>query len=91
MRRLIRAVYRFRDATRRRMELFVAALQPFGCVETNVYAVPSRGASGLVASGRIHAPFDFLTETIRPKVIIVHGGAIPIDPRTLILSGPAVP
>jgi hypothetical protein len=46
MRSLIRAVYRFRDATRRRMELIVAALQPFGCVETNVYAVPSREAIG---------------------------------------------
>jgi hypothetical protein len=59
--------------SRRRMELIVAALRPFGCLETNIYAVPSPGAAALVASGRIHAPFDYLIETIKPRVIIVHG------------------
>jgi hypothetical protein len=59
--------------TRERVDLVVAGLQPFKCLETNIYAVPSVKAKALPAIDRISDPFRFLIGTLKPTVILVHG------------------
>jgi hypothetical protein len=43
------------------------------CLETNIYCHFSRNEKALSAKFRDTAVFDYLLETIRPKVLFVHG------------------
>jgi hypothetical protein len=67
--------------TRERIERVVAGLGPFRCLETNIYAVPSRNAKALAATDRISDHFCFLIATLRPTMILVHG-----IPETILLQ-----
>jgi hypothetical protein len=67
---------KFRHAispTRRNIEAFVKGAEPAKVLETNIYAAASDDMKGLNPASRGIAPFRFLLETIRPKVIVVHG------------------
>ena len=59
--------------TRERIERVVAGLRPFKCLETNIYAVPTRKATALASTDRINEPLKFLIATLKPTVILVHG------------------
>jgi hypothetical protein len=59
--------------TRNLIERVIEAAHPVRCLETNIYAAPSKSAGDLAEHRRITAPFDFLLETIGPKVILAHG------------------
>jgi hypothetical protein len=59
--------------TRKRIELLFEAVEPFRCVETNIFPFPSRRESELPASKRDSRVFEFLLEAIRPRVVFVHG------------------
>jgi hypothetical protein len=59
--------------TRQRIDRITEAAAPIKCLETNLYAAPSRAAQHLASEGRHTACFDFLLTTIRPTAILVHG------------------
>jgi hypothetical protein len=74
--KLLAAGKKFRPAfsnTRQRIEAFVEAAGGAPVLETNIYAMASRNLKSLAKSDRNTAPFKFLVETIRPKIIVVHG------------------
>jgi hypothetical protein len=59
--------------TRRAIEWIVEAARPVRCLETNLHCISSRKEKDLAPQWRSTAIFDFLLETIRPPVILVHG------------------
>jgi hypothetical protein len=59
--------------TRARIERLFKALAPLPCLETNIFQFPSRRESDLAASERDTRVFDFLLESVRPRVVFVHG------------------
>lgn len=63
--------------SRRVIEWLIPALSPAKCLETNIYSAATEELRDLEQERRITAPFDFLIDTIKPAVVIVHGkGAI---------------
>lgn len=67
---------KFRPAispTRRNIEAFVQGAGDAHVLETNIYARASEDLKSLDLAGREIAPFRFLVDVIRPKVIVVHG------------------
>lgn len=58
--------------TRPRIEHFVAGASPVPCLETNIYAVPTKKASDLKAKDKNTAIIEYLVKTIRPAGIFVH-------------------
>lgn len=61
------------SATRRNMECFVEGATGVRVLETNIYAKASDDMKSLDLASREIAPFKFLLDTIKPKVIVVHG------------------
>lgn len=61
------------SATRRNMECFVEGAAGVRVLETNIYATASDDMKSLDLASREIAPFKFLLDTIKPKVIVVHG------------------
>jgi len=59
--------------TRRILEWILEEALPIKCLETNIYAAPSKQAIDLSINNKVTAPFNFLLETIKPKIIIAHG------------------
>lgn len=59
--------------TRRNMESFVEGAAGVRVLETNIFAAASDDMKSLDLANREIAPFRFLLEVIRPKVIVVHG------------------
>lgn len=59
--------------TRRNIEAFVEGARPAKVLETNIYAAATDDMKSLDLESREIAPFRFLLETIRPKVVVVHG------------------
>ncbi|RLP25789.1 hypothetical protein [Mesorhizobium sp. YM1C-6-2] len=59
--------------TRRNMECFVEGAVGARVLETNIYAAASEDMKSLDLASREIAPFRFLLDVIRPKVIVVHG------------------
>ncbi|MEQ1940797.1 hypothetical protein ABMA32_00095 [Mesorhizobium sp. VNQ89] len=59
--------------TRRNMECFVEGAVGARVLETNIYAAASDDMRSLDVASREIAPFRFLLDAIRPKVIVVHG------------------
>lgn len=55
---------------RPRIEAISAQLQP--CLETNLYAKPTKKAAQLAAANKKESLVDFLFERIRPAVVYVH-------------------
>ncbi len=61
------------SATRRNMESFIVGAAGVRVLETNIYAAASADMKSLDPASREVAPFRFLLDIIRPKVIVVHG------------------
>lgn len=61
------------SATRRNMECFIAGAAGVRVLETNIYAAASDDMKSLDPASREVAPFRFLLDIIKPKVIVVHG------------------
>ncbi|MBY4949505.1 hypothetical protein [Cupriavidus respiraculi] len=59
--------------TRRVIEWMLPALAPIKCLETNIYSAATEEIADLELERRITAPFDFLLERIKPRVLVVHG------------------
>lgn len=59
--------------TRQRIECIVQAAHPVKCLETNIYATPSRKQKDLRKESQLTKVFDFLLEYIQPRVVFVHG------------------
>ena len=55
------------------IEWILAGAAPVRCLETNIYAAPTDQMSDLETKQRLTAPFDFLLDVIRPRLIIAHG------------------
>jgi hypothetical protein len=67
---------KFRPAispTRRNIEAFVEGAGHARVLETNIYSNASEDLKSLDPTRREIAPFCFLVDAIRPKVIVVHG------------------
>lgn len=61
--------------TRKRIEWIVEAAKPWSCLETNVYAKPTRSEREMRVRDRTNAILDFLIAEIKPAVVIAHGRA----------------
>ncbi len=59
--------------TRKRIEILFESLAPLRCLETNVFPHPSPRESALPISQRDTRIFEFLLETIRPRIVFAHG------------------
>lgn len=59
--------------TRAQMERLWKALKPVRCLETNLYTARSRRLAELPAEQRCTKVFDYLLDTIRPRMLFVHG------------------
>ena len=63
---------RKKQGTRPRIEAFVEAASPVPCLETNIYAAPTRKASQLKLEDKNTGILEYLIKTIRPVGIFVH-------------------
>ena len=63
------------SATRRIMDCFVEGAAGARVLETNIFAAASDDMKSLDPASREVAPFRFLLDVVRPKVIVVHGKA----------------
>lgn len=61
------------SATRRNMESFIVGAAGVCVLETNIFAAASDDMKSLDSARREVAPFMFLLDVIRPKVVVVHG------------------
>jgi hypothetical protein len=69
---------RQKRGVRPNIEQFVLGARPVRCLETNIYAVPTKKARNLRPQDRDPRIFWYLLTTIRPKGIFVHSNE-PID------------
>ncbi|MGY2490195.1 hypothetical protein [Cupriavidus sp. CP313] len=58
--------------TRRAINVASAAAAPFKCLETNLYATPSKTAQSLHKEAKSTKIFEFLLDAVRPDAILVH-------------------
>ena len=63
---------RKKKGTRPRNEVFMKAASPELCLETNIYAVPTKKASQLKREDKNTDIIEYLIKTIRPAGIFVH-------------------
>ena len=63
---------RKKGGTRPRIESFVKGAFPVPCMETNIYAVPTKKASQLKSSDKNTDIIEYLIKTIRPAGIFVY-------------------
>ena len=68
--------------TRRRIDLIVGEAAPVRCLETNIFAKPTRRGGDLDKRERNTAPFDYLLRKVKPGLVIAHGK----DARTHLAS-----
>jgi len=61
------------SATRQRIEWLTEYLHPFSCLETNLFSKATVDAKSLDKSEQTTEVFDFLLDTVKPKLIITHG------------------
>ena len=59
--------------TRRVIDWITEEARPTKCLETNLYALPTEQAKDLSTKNRVSGIFDFLLQTVRPKMVILHG------------------
>lgn len=59
--------------TRRVIDWILQEASPINCLETNIYAAPTEQAADLALARRMTAPVDFLIDSVKPDVVIVHG------------------
>jgi hypothetical protein len=61
--------------TRRVIEWIIEEVRPLRCLESNIYAAATAKAKDLPKGEQNIAPFKFLLERIKPRVVVVHGKA----------------
>lgn len=61
------------STTRKRIELINAALGPLKALETNIYSFPTASGADLMPQDRLTLIFDFLLNTIKPRLLHIHG------------------
>ena len=66
------ASIRKKAGARPRIEAFVNSVRPIPCIETNLYAVPTKKASQLRSSDKNPIIFEILLEEIQPDAIFLH-------------------
>ncbi|MGS1024389.1 hypothetical protein [Burkholderia glumae] len=59
--------------TRRAINVLVESCSPLGCLETNVYAKPTRRQADFTGDDSRQSLLSFLVAQIRPRWIIAHG------------------
>lgn len=59
--------------TRRVIDWIVQEASPVQCLETNIYAAPTEQAADLAQAQRLTAPINFLLDSVKPDVVVVHG------------------
>jgi hypothetical protein len=62
-------------STRKRIEIFFNSSAPLKILETNIFPFPSSRESELNPNLRNTQLFDYLIETIKPKLILAHGAS----------------
>ena len=62
--------------TRKRIEIFFEHVVPVKALETNIFASYAAKEAGLSTVGKDTRLFDYLVETIRPKLLIGHGKSV---------------
>lgn len=62
--------------TRKKIELFFETTSPLRVLETNIFASPSSRESALDSKLRDTHLFGYLLQTIKPKLILAHGGSV---------------
>lgn len=65
--------YRSISNTRRVIDFLLKEVSPIRCLETNIYAVPTAKAMELTRAHQDIAPFMFLLDAIKPRVVVTHG------------------
>ncbi len=63
---------RKKHGVRPRIERFVQGARPLACLETNVFAAPTRKARDLRPEDRDPSIFLYLLRAVRPRAIFVH-------------------
>jgi hypothetical protein len=66
------ATARSRKGNRRPIEAISRQLND--CLETNLYAIPTKKARDLTAKDRASPIIEYLIQTIRPKLVFVYSG-----------------
>lgn len=64
------------NPTRKRIELFFKHATPLRVLETNIFPFPSGRENDLDPIYRDTALFDYLVDTIQPKLILAHGASV---------------
>ena len=59
--------------TRRVLEWITESAAPLRCLETNIYAAATPTIAELSSARRMTDPFQFLLDSIRPRLIVAHG------------------
>ncbi len=62
--------------TRQRIEWIVESIKPFKTLETNLFVKATPTANELMSEDRESSVFEFLLETIKPKIIFIHGNEV---------------
>lgn len=74
--------------SRRIVERVVDGLGHHRCLETNLYAHPSSSAATLDKAQRDPTLFQWLVETLRPELLVVHGASAAAEIKHLNLGIP---
>ncbi|WP_318641181.1 hypothetical protein [Flavobacterium ardleyense] len=62
--------------TRQRIEWIVDEIKPFKTLETNLFVKATPTAKELKSEDRKPCVFDFLLQTIKPQIILIHGNEV---------------
>lgn len=64
------------SSTRQRIEWIVESIKPIKTLETNLFVKATPTADKLMSEDRESSVFEFLLETIKPKIIFIHGNEV---------------
>ncbi|WP_405411327.1 hypothetical protein [Maribacter sp. Asnod1-A12] len=64
------------SSTRQRIEWIVETIKPLKTLETNLFVKATPTADELMSEDRESSVFEFLLETIKPKIIFIHGNEV---------------
>jgi len=62
--------------TRQRIEWIVETIKPFKALETNLFVKATPTADELMFEYRESSVFEYLLESIRPKIVFIHGNEV---------------
>ena len=62
--------------TRQRIEWITESIKPIKVLETNLFVKPTTKANELTSKDKDSSVFEYLLETIKPKIIFIHGNEV---------------